>query len=573
MRIKSLELKNFKRFTDLTLQGIPEDAKLVLLIGSNGSGKSSVFDAFELLSDLIRRTRKPPGTVDFNRGYFQGGKEYSYYHKNHNLLQINLEFADNNLIECRFDSTFTGRLTTSMNFEPSVFYGRSAVRYLPRITRTSIGQSIDIIQDTDRPQYFIDEDHRFENDIDLLIKDVVQNIFRGINSDNNQQILEVRFFLDKINEAFPRIFGTGDGTNLVFKSFMPPAEGKPSRLIFQKGNSELDYDLLSAGEKEVVNLLFNLFVRNKIYNDTIYFMDEIDTHLNTKLQGSLLKEITEYWIPNNCQLWAASHSLGFIHYAQESEFGVIFDLDDFDFDNRVEIDPSPKDDPDIYEIAVGRTLLPILFRSFVKIFVENTDGDNYYSNLSIQNFLFIKRKDKKSIYDNVLTGDNLGLIDRDFLSDEDVLLLEKTYKNLRVLKMYSVENYLFFPDNVKEYCQSHHIRFNAEEYINEIAKEKEAIKHELFAKISDARQTYPFGKEIEPVDKTIQVRFSKSDENRNQITSILRDIDSQIFDQFYKHLPMKNHLTQLNIRKIIPKTELSKTNWFKRQIEAIIKQK
>ena len=48
MRITKVELKNFKRFTDLTIDGIPTDAKLVLLIGSNGSGKSSVFDAFEI---------------------------------------------------------------------------------------------------------------------------------------------------------------------------------------------------------------------------------------------------------------------------------------------------------------------------------------------------------------------------------------------------------------------------------------------------------------------------------------------------------------------------------------------
>lgn len=44
MRITKVELKNFKRFTDLTLDGIPADTKLVLLIGANGSGKSSVFD-------------------------------------------------------------------------------------------------------------------------------------------------------------------------------------------------------------------------------------------------------------------------------------------------------------------------------------------------------------------------------------------------------------------------------------------------------------------------------------------------------------------------------------------------
>jgi len=50
MRITRLQLKNFKRFTDLTIESIPKEAKLVLLIGSNGSGKSSIFDAFNSLA-------------------------------------------------------------------------------------------------------------------------------------------------------------------------------------------------------------------------------------------------------------------------------------------------------------------------------------------------------------------------------------------------------------------------------------------------------------------------------------------------------------------------------------------
>ena len=49
MRINKLQLKNFKRFTDLTLDGIPVSAKLVLLIGANGSGKTSVLEAINNL--------------------------------------------------------------------------------------------------------------------------------------------------------------------------------------------------------------------------------------------------------------------------------------------------------------------------------------------------------------------------------------------------------------------------------------------------------------------------------------------------------------------------------------------
>ena len=39
MKIKEIRLKNFKRFTDLTVTEIPETAKLVVLVGPNGSCK------------------------------------------------------------------------------------------------------------------------------------------------------------------------------------------------------------------------------------------------------------------------------------------------------------------------------------------------------------------------------------------------------------------------------------------------------------------------------------------------------------------------------------------------------
>ena len=48
MRIKSVHLKNYKRFTELAIADLPETARLVVLVGLNGTGKSSVFDPFLL---------------------------------------------------------------------------------------------------------------------------------------------------------------------------------------------------------------------------------------------------------------------------------------------------------------------------------------------------------------------------------------------------------------------------------------------------------------------------------------------------------------------------------------------
>ena len=47
MRLKSATIRKFKRFVDLTIRGLPPDAKLIVLLGPNGCGKSSLFDAFQ----------------------------------------------------------------------------------------------------------------------------------------------------------------------------------------------------------------------------------------------------------------------------------------------------------------------------------------------------------------------------------------------------------------------------------------------------------------------------------------------------------------------------------------------
>jgi predicted ATP-dependent endonuclease of OLD family len=46
MKISSLTITNFKRFSRFSIVGLPPKAKLILLVGPNGSGKSSLFDAF-----------------------------------------------------------------------------------------------------------------------------------------------------------------------------------------------------------------------------------------------------------------------------------------------------------------------------------------------------------------------------------------------------------------------------------------------------------------------------------------------------------------------------------------------
>ncbi|MXW59024.1 MAG: AAA family ATPase [Acidimicrobiia bacterium] len=46
MHVSSAQFTNFKRFTDLKIEGLPQSARLVVLTGPNGSGKSAIFEGF-----------------------------------------------------------------------------------------------------------------------------------------------------------------------------------------------------------------------------------------------------------------------------------------------------------------------------------------------------------------------------------------------------------------------------------------------------------------------------------------------------------------------------------------------
>ena len=51
MRIESITIENFKVFKETTVKDL---SKMAVLLGTNGSGKSSFFDVFGFLSDALQ---------------------------------------------------------------------------------------------------------------------------------------------------------------------------------------------------------------------------------------------------------------------------------------------------------------------------------------------------------------------------------------------------------------------------------------------------------------------------------------------------------------------------------------
>ncbi len=539
MRIKSLQLKNFKRFTDLTVQDIPENTKLVLLIGSNGSGKSSVFDAFEYFSSQNKKSWKNPDL------------DYRKINSETPTVQIETyEYGKEGLIQNGWHK--------SNKIESSSFYGRTSFRQVPRLLKRTLGTDFNILADDDRAPSFIDRDLRFENDLEHIFGKLLKEFFR--TNEDKSEIKEK--IINPINYSLERIFGQENGTKLRLLEIIPPLEGKVAEINFQKGESMFHYNYLSAGEKEVFNILINLVARGEYYIDTIFFFDEIDLHLNTSLQYTFLREITERWISPDCQLWTASHSLGFIDYANDAENAVIIDFDDLDYDTPQVLKPKEKNNFEVFEIAVGKAFIDKIVQGRKIVFSENTDTP-LYNNLNIENVLFFVANDKTDVFHKAKNHNHYGIIDRDYLSDSEIEDIKSAYPFLSILPYYSIENMLYHPDNLEEYCSLNNTFFNVEEYKNAVTSIKNKGLVYLATGILQARGGYPYYKENENAKN-----LKKFKENYKGVVDLLQSND---FGTFYKVFPAKDFGTTIQERQNLSKVELAKTTWFKVQIEQLIK--
>ncbi len=88
MRLQSLHIKNYGCLADFELREIPP---LAIFVGANGTGKSTLFDAFQFLRDCLRddvgvalglrggfdavRTRATDGPIEFELVVHEGGEE------------------------------------------------------------------------------------------------------------------------------------------------------------------------------------------------------------------------------------------------------------------------------------------------------------------------------------------------------------------------------------------------------------------------------------------------------------------------------------------------------------------
>ncbi len=293
MKIKSIQLKNgYKRLHDLTIALGSQAPRIVALVGANGCGKSSVLDG------MLWRLGE-------NQHIGAGSRKGNDYHaqRSDNKIASNdvvIEFEEGSYEDIRNTRAKQSELATLFSFRSPYRHNNQA-----KIDQTKATSDIALNNYGASNAAAIDE-KMIENYRRLYAW------YGQYRDDNNLRPSEAKaHIIGQLNKSLKACLD-------VEIQSIGNVEADQGTLYFKKPDQAeaFEFDVLSAGEKEVVDILLDLHLRRTKYTSTVFLIDEPELHISTAIQKKLLVEINNL-IPSNCQLWVATHSIGLLPALQD----------------------------------------------------------------------------------------------------------------------------------------------------------------------------------------------------------------------------------------------------------------
>ena len=445
MTIKNIHLEKFKRFFDLTIKGIPKTAKLIILLGPNGCGKSSLFDAFK--------------TWHLLKGYGNGA-DNDYCKRDYNDRRNCWD-----LVKLDFYQDISH--ASSEQLRPS-FYFRTAYRNSPEITITQLHKISSPLEEINN-RMMIQNDDTVNDNYQRLISKTLSKFYDAENDEKPVKALRDEL-VGKIRIHLHRLFPDLQLTEIG--SVTEKAE-----FYFSKGNIyKYGYEKLSGGEKAAFDLILDFVIKSEYYTDTIFCIDEPEAHIHTSLQSKLLNELYQL-IPAQSQLWIATHSFGMLKEARRlkelfPDDIVFLNFDGYDFDDVVTITPSECDTTlwnkmleitlDDYSSFIsplvivfcegttkGRKRKDFDARCYANIFGNTHLGTMFYS---LGNCTQVEEKNFIIDFINRLSPSSkiIRVIDRDDRSPEEIK--DITSNGIKVLSLRHLECYLLDDEVLIKWC-------------------------------------------------------------------------------------------------------------------------
>lgn len=453
MKIKQIRLVDFKRFTDLTITDLPPTARLVVLIGPNGCGKSSLFDALH-----------QKAVAQHIWGWSH--EDEGYWNKQYGQPDLEAQRKDLHTSQ-KIDLQFHDAAPQERDTWKSAVYARSAYRNDPVIQIQNIGH-VGMAADEQRLRRLIDNDAAMTSNYQRFVSNGLEDIFEAEDEKTTLDEFRTRFVGD-VKDAVRRLF---DNPPLDLTSLSNPVRDPTFR--FDKGQSkQFSYENLSGGEKAAFDLILDLVVKKRELNNTVFCIDEPEAHMGLRLQGKLLREMYRL-IDNPCQLWIATHSIGMMRAAyeigQRQPGTVVFlDFGMKDFDTPTQITPTRINRmtwqnmhqavlDDLAELVAPNRI--ILCEG--KHGAEGFDAQCYNTIFAEEypDTLFVSTGGKgqghhySSVIEAIVKAEVIRLRDKDNLSSQALQDIRQQ-PNMRVLSCTAIEDYLLDDEVLVALCREY----------------------------------------------------------------------------------------------------------------------
>lgn len=321
MKIESLRLKNYKGFTEATIDLNPS---LTVISGMNGAGKSSILSAVATATSwIIARLKSDKG-----RGSFIATGDVNNSAKN-GYISATFDFAPEqpvlipNIAKSGVIKEFSLDFDAIKSYaeqKRSLFQAQEAIGPLPLFALYGVKRAV-----FDIPLKIRNKEYEPFDAYDKSLDGAAN--FRSFftwfrNSEDTENRIRARHMavLSEFGSLDSPIVAGLDAFRRAIATFMPEysnirIENHPLRMCVDKGGKTLNVNQLSDGEKIYLALVGDLCHRLAIANpgsvdplegEGIVMIDELDLHLHPQWQSEIATRLTDTF--PNIQFIVTTHS-------------------------------------------------------------------------------------------------------------------------------------------------------------------------------------------------------------------------------------------------------------------------
>ncbi len=333
VRIKSLELKNIKRFEDIKINF---DKKVTCIIAENGIGKTTIlsslaiaicgvdsntiiknnnYNAYELIREQLMRIRN----INIDEIDLRNSKKYS----KSGFIELDYEIEDNYKNKINFENTesITGILVNDNQKEETFSFGINTTESGNEFKTLIIGFPQGQVRNKAKDLKFANNKYPNISDVYPLITGAVEDKLYSFTKWINQIYSKDSQNIDNkiivaIFKIISKIVESNNDSAVTLQSIKFDDNSDPVLIVKTTENPEgISIELLSQGLANVftwighfVKRIFEAYPNTQNVSDVnaILIIDEIDKYLHPKWQKRILKVLLEVF--ENTQFVITTHS-------------------------------------------------------------------------------------------------------------------------------------------------------------------------------------------------------------------------------------------------------------------------